>query len=116
MILPDVNSDQVRRFDLSSFKVISNTRQCQAVQLDKETYLLALHEEGSVSLSDKVKFESNKKGLFILHVHKKAWKVYASDPTQTETVMKISINGDTREIKLPEGEYRGTVAVAKRLE
>jgi len=35
---------QVQRFDLSSFKIISNTSQCQAVQLDQDTYLLALYE------------------------------------------------------------------------
>jgi len=90
---------------LSSFKIISNTSQCQAVQLNKETYLLALYEAGSVPLSGELKFESNKKGLFILRTYKKKWKVYASDPTQTETSMEVILNGNKREIKLPEGEY-----------
>jgi len=42
---------------------------------------------------------------------KKKWKVYASDPTQTETSMEVILNGNKREIKLPEGEYKGTVAM-----
>jgi len=109
VILPATTPKQVQYFDLSSFKIISNTSQCQAVQLDKETYLLALYEAGRVSLSGKLKFESNKKGLFILRTHKKGWKVYASDPTQTEAFIEVALNGNKREIKLPEGEYKGTV-------
>ena len=111
IILSATTPKQVQRFDLSSFKIISNTSQCQAVQLDQDTYLLALYEAGSISLSGKLKFESNKKGLFILHTYKKGWKVYASDPTQTEVFMEVTFNGDKREIKLPEGEYKGTVAI-----
>ena len=37
IILPAATSEQVQHFDLSSFKIISNTSQCQAVQLDKDT-------------------------------------------------------------------------------
>ena len=111
VILPATTPKEVQHFDLSSFKIISNTSQCQAVQLNKETYLLALYEAGSVPLSGELKFESNKKGLFILRTYKKKWKVYASDPTQTETSMEVILNGNKREIKLPEGEYKGTVAM-----
>lgn len=64
IILPATTPKQVQRFDLSSFKIISNTSQCQAVQLDQDTYLLALYEAGSISLSGKLKFESNKKGFY----------------------------------------------------
>lgn len=110
-ILPATTPKEVQHFDLSSFKIISNTSQCQAVQLNKEIYLLALYEAGSVPLSGELKFESNKKGLFILRTYKKKWKVYASDPTQTETSMEVILNGNKREIKLPEGEYKGTVAM-----
>ena len=70
-----------------------------------------MYEAGSVPLSGELKFESNKKGLFILRTYKKKWKVYASDPTQTETSMEVILNGNKREIKLPEGEYKGTVAM-----
>ena len=111
VILPATTPKEVQHFDLSSFKIISNTSQCQAVQLNKETYLLALYEAGSVPLFGELKFESNEKGLFILRTYKKKWKVYASDPTQTETSMEVILNGNKREIKLPEGEYKGTVAM-----
>ena len=114
IILPATTPKQVQRVDLSSFKIISNTSQCQAVQLDQDTYLLALYEAGSISLSGKLKFESDKKGLFILHTYKKGWKVYASDPTQTEAFMEVTFNGDKRKIKLPEGEYKGTVAISSK--
>ena len=70
-----------------------------------------LHNYDFVPLSGELKFESNKKGLFILRTYKKKWKVYASDPTQTETSMEVILNGNKREIKLPEGEYKGTVAM-----
>ena len=111
MILRYTTPKAVQHFDLSSLKIISTTTQCQAVQLNKETYLLALYEAGSVPLFGELKFESNKKGLFILRTYKKKWKVYASDPTQTETSMEVILNGNKREIKLPEGEYKGTVAM-----
>ena len=108
MILPATTREQVRCFDLSSFKVISNTSQCQAAQVDKDTYLVSMYDKGGISLSKKVKFESDKKGLFILHACKDGWKVYVSDPTQTEEILNITLNGEKKEVKLPEGEYKGT--------
>lgn len=108
MILPATTPEQVKRFDLSSFRVISNTPGCQAVQIDKDTYLLAMYEKGRVSLSRKVEFESDKKGLFILRVHQDGWTVYASDPTQREETLSVVVNGEKRQIKLPAGELKGT--------
>ena len=109
MVLPASSLEQVRRFDLSSFKVISNTSQCQAVQIDKETYLLAMYDKGEVILSKKVKFESDRRGLFILRINANGWKVYASDPTQRENILVVAVNGEKKEVKLPDGELKGTV-------
>lgn len=74
MILPATTPKEVQHFDLSSFKIISNTSQCQAVQLNKETYLLALYEAGSVPLFGELKFESNKKGFLFCVLIRKSGK------------------------------------------
>lgn len=113
MILPATTPEQVKCFDLSSFRVISNTSQCQAVQIDNGTYLLAMYDKGSVQLSEKINFECDKKGLFILHIKDKDWTVYVSDPTQNEETLIVKVNGKEREVQLPEGELKGTTIQIK---
>lgn len=110
VILPGKNPEQVKAFELSSFHVVSNTPQCQAVRVSEDTYLLALYEAGAVHLSKHILFESDKKGLFILHMSNGGWVLYASDPTQTEETFHISVNGKRIEVQLPLGEKKGTPA------
>ena len=108
VLLPAKTQKQVESFDVSSFNVIHNTSKNQVVQTDKNTFLLAMHEKGKISLSKKLKFECSAPGLFILKIDKQDWEVTASDPTQKEETIEISVNNDRRTILLPGGEYRGT--------
>ena len=75
VILPATTPKEVQHFDLSSFKIISNTSQCQAVQLNKRRHIyLLLYEAGSVPLFGELKFESNKKGLLFCVLIRKSGK------------------------------------------
>ncbi len=112
VLLPATSKKQVQNFDTHSFKVISNTRTSQAVQLDKNTFLLALYEEGEISLAKGMQFSSSKPGLFILKTDQTGWEVWACDPTQKEDSLTITVNQTLKEIKLPDGEYKGTIARA----
>lgn len=108
VILPATDKKKVKAFNLSAFRVISNTSKIQAVQTDKNTYMVAMFEKGSLEISKKIHFESDKAGLFILKMNGNNWEVIASDPNHKEQEMEIVLNAVKKKIHLPQGEYAGT--------
>lgn len=109
VVLPATHKKQVADFDTSSFRVITNSPEVQAIQLNANTFLLSMYKKGSITLTDHLTFSSDKPGLFIVKSSQlNDWEVFASDPTQKEEQITITVNQTKAKIQLPEGEYKGT--------
>ncbi|MDR1092195.1 MAG: polysaccharide lyase beta-sandwich domain-containing protein [Prevotella sp.] len=115
MIFPASTLDRIKQFDTKSIKVISNTKDMQAVKFDDKIYIAA-YKPADIRLTKNIHFKSSDAGLFLIQVQAQgeAVKTTVSDPTQKLEELNFSINGKSLIMKLPQGEMKGT-SVTKRL-
>lgn len=111
-ILPDLSASETAQFNTDAITVIQNNETAQAVRIGKESYAIAIYKASeTIKLDRKLEFSSDNAGLFLLKKQGKSWHITASDPSQSEERMNIRINKSTRQIILPDGEYRGQSVV-----
>lgn len=104
-ILPNATMEEVEKFNIRDIKVISNTKDIQAVYLPKEDiFYIAAYQACDIRLSESIHFESKTPGLFII----KGKEITASDPTQKLQTSQVIINKEVINIEFPTGEMKGT--------
>jgi len=109
-ILPSSTKEKVKQFNTKEIKVISNTKQLQAVTIDNITYAAAYPLIDMV-LMEGMHLKSTNTGLFMIEKEETRVKVTIVDPTQTQQFMDITMNGITQTIQLPSGEEKGTPVI-----
>lgn len=109
IIIPDASKKQVLDFDIGTIKILSNSNELQAVTLtDKNISYIVSYGDIKVKLNEEIYFETENPGLFMIKPEKNTANINVSDPTQTLDKVEISINNKRHEIKLPDGDKKGT--------
>lgn len=107
LILPASTKDKTKQFNTKKIKVISNTKNLQAVEFDGKIYIAA-YKSANIQLAKNIHFKTLETGLFILQPDGKTIKTTISDPTQKQEEISFSINGKPFTVELPQGKMKGT--------
>lgn len=109
LILPASSANKVKQFDIQSIQVIRNDKSAQAVSLDNgHLFFVSAYDKVNLSLDKETDFTADSTGLFIIRRTIQGWVINVSDPTQLLSTLSFRINDSLHQVKLPEGENKGT--------
>ncbi len=110
LILPASTTSKVKQFDTRPIKVLSNTSKQQAVTIGSTTYVAA-YPLADIMVVEGIRFQSTNTGLFMIEEEANRTKVTVVDPTQSQTHMDVTLNGQKQTVQLPGGEEKGTPVI-----
>lgn len=108
-VLPGMDVAATEKFSRHSrVRVVSNTGAVQAVEDDSVSYAV-LYEGGSVRFSRRLSVSCETPCIIMAVRDARGLEsVYVSDPTRTQTLLSVRINGKSYGVELPSGAYAGS--------
>ena len=114
LLLPDTHRNRVRKFSLSSIRILRNDEAVQAVSVrDGTLFFLAVYTAADIELTQGVHFSADAPGLFQLEKQSDGWRIAASDPAQQAEIVYFLLNGCRFCVPLPQGEQKGAPGYLK---
>jgi len=91
-------------------KVIFNTTKVQAIQ-SGSSVMVAFYAPGSLQTAG-LKIQADKSCLLLYKTTAGKQQLWVSDPSRSQSVVNIVINGKSRQVTLPQGELAGSSVMA----
>lgn len=107
IVMPATSPRQVKHFNTQQIQILKNNSRIQSVTIGKINYVAA-YPLADLNVLDGVRFQSTNTGLFMIEQEENRIKVIVVDPTQTQEEMNVTIKGQTKTVKLPTGDKKGT--------
>lgn len=114
LILPAVSAEQTATFDTDSIRILANREDVQTVSLDNQ-YYVAAYQPVDLCLADHLTLQIETPGIYMLEEIEGNIRINASDPTHTQSALRVNINGYHLEMNLS-AQHRVEYFVASHAE
>jgi chondroitin AC lyase len=114
VIIPATDQKGTAAFDVSTFQIVQNDENAQAVSMSKDrVYWVTAYKPVKLKLSGNLQFSAESSGIYMIRQTKDGYELWCADPTHSQINASVKVNGISVTIALPTDEMKGKSVCVK---